>query len=227
MMLALSGGKDSLACCDLLMRCGAFSRVEAFAMYLVPGLECFEVPVMRAAERFGIPVHFVPHWDNARLLKHAVLRPHIKNAPKIRLQRAKDVQLALTARTSIRWFCYGEKGADSYARLFFTRHEDGVRVSQGRLYAIRDWKDSDVLAYLKARKIPPPRRLSTRKAQGISLEPETLASMKKHYPNDYRKVLEAFPFAEGVVWRWERGDFEKGRSDGSEKEGSGEAESDE
>lgn len=174
-------------------------------MYLVPGLECFERPVLRAAERFGLKVHFVPHWDLGRLLKYGVLRPHINGAEKLRQTRAKDVQRALTQRTGISWFAYGEKGSDSYARLFFTRHEDGVRASQGRLYPIRDWKDGDVRTYLRARRIPIPERFGKRRVSGVDLQPATLAHIKQHHPADYRRILEVFPWAELQVFKFERG----------------------
>ncbi len=203
-LVAYSGGKDSAAVLDVVVRSCAFSRIELMAMYLVPGLELFEAPCRAAAARYNLPLHFVPHWDLGRLLKHAVLRPHIAGAEKLRQSKAKDVQRALTKRTGISWYAYGEKGSDSYARLFFTRHEDGVRASQGRLYVIRDWRDSDVYAYLKARRIPVPQKIGNRKTSGISLEPQDLAGIKARSPSDYRKICAVFPWAEVQVQRFER-----------------------
>lgn len=186
------------------MRSGAFTRVECFAMYLVKGLECFEAPVIRAAERYQVPVHFIPHWDLGRLMKNAVLRPHIRGAQKLRQTKAKDAQRALTKRTGVDWFAYGEKGADSFARWFFTHHKDGVRDEQGRLYPIHDFKDSDVYRYLKIRGIPIPKKIGNRKTSGISLEPQDLADIKLRHPADYRKILEVFPFADVQVWKHEQ-----------------------
>ena len=40
-LVAFSGGKDSLVVMDMSLR--SFSRVEAFFMYLVPGLESVEL----------------------------------------------------------------------------------------------------------------------------------------------------------------------------------------
>jgi len=82
-VVGCSGGKDSLVTLDVIMRSRAFARVELLAMELVPDLDLFRKPVLRAAARYGVPVHFVPHWDTARLLKNAVLRPHIMGAEKL------------------------------------------------------------------------------------------------------------------------------------------------
>jgi hypothetical protein len=124
-LVGFSGGKDALATADVLVRSGAFQRIELFAMALVQGLECFEAPIRRFAEARQLPVHFVPHWDLARLLKHAVLRPHIHGAEKLRLQKLKDVELALSHQLGIDWFAYGERADDSYARRLYTRKDDG------------------------------------------------------------------------------------------------------
>jgi phosphoadenosine phosphosulfate reductase len=208
-LVGLSGGKDSLAVLDVLVRSQAFTRIECFAMWLVKGLELFERPVRAAAARYDLPVHFMPHWDLGRLLKHAVLRPHIWGADKLRQSKAKDVQRALTKRTGIDWFAYGERGADSYARWFFTHHKDGVRDEQGRLYPIWDWKTADVFAYLKARRIPVPERLGDRKVSGVDLQPASLAHIKARHPGDYRKILEVFPWAEVQVRKFESGEREQ------------------
>lgn len=126
-MVGFSGGKDALATLDITVRSGAFQRIEAFAMYLVRGLECFEDPIQRFCDSRRVPVHFVPHWDLSRLLKHAVLRPHVPGAESLRIMKLRDVEAALTHDTGIDWFAYGERADDSYARRLYTRKVDGVQ----------------------------------------------------------------------------------------------------
>jgi hypothetical protein len=208
--VALSGGKDSLVILDLC--CEVFSRVEAFHMYLVRGLRSVEDPVDAAAKRRGVAVHYVPHWDMSRMFKYGVLRPHMPAADKLRILAQKDVERSLTAKTGIRTFAYGERASDSFIRRFYTRENDGLRIraERSKLYPIWDWVDADVYAYLKAKKIPqPPRFGGSRKQSGFSLEPDCLAWLKEHYPNDYAKVLQVFPYAD--VQLTARGDQSAGQ----------------
>jgi hypothetical protein len=208
LLVGVSGGKDSLCTLDVCVRSGAFQRIELFAMYLVPGLECFEGPVRRVADRYKLPVHFVPHWDLARLIKHAVLRPHVLGAKDIRLQKVRDVERALTMRTGIDFFAYGERAADSVVRRIYTSEHDGVHPYWRRLWPIWDWCKPHIKAYLKARRLPVPEQFGKRKATGISLSAVSLALVRKYHPNDFRKILEVFPYAETQVIRLERGDYD-------------------
>ncbi len=72
-LVALSGGKDSLAVLDLACQC--FDLVECFHMWLVPGLECESGPVTAAAARHGVKVHEIPHWHLGRLFKAGTFSP--------------------------------------------------------------------------------------------------------------------------------------------------------
>lgn len=208
-VIGMSGGKDSLAVAEVVARSGAFSRVEFLSMELIPGLEMFRRPIERAAARYGVPVHFVPHWDTARLLKHAVLRPHIVGAYKITKLRLKDIELAVTKRTGIEWFAYGERAADSIVRRIYTRECDGVQAEWRRLWPIYDWKKAEVLRYLQLRRIPMPEKIGDRMTSGVSLEPRVLKHIKENHPDDYRKIEAIFPQCGAQLFRLERGDFDE------------------
>lgn len=203
-LVALSGGKDSLVTLDLA--CQTFDHVEAFYMYLVPGLMTFEAPVDAAARRYGVKVHKVPHFDLPRLIKYAVLRPHLPTAASIRELRWADVNQALREQTGIKWVATGERASDSLQRRFYTKQLDGVQWHIGRLFPVYDWLDSDVHGYLRARNIPLPSNggFSRQRGSGFSLEGRGLSWLKQQYPEDYRRVLKVFPYAEAEVIRYER-----------------------
>jgi hypothetical protein len=198
-MLALAG-KDSMVSLDLC--CQVFSRVEAFHMYIVKGLESVEAPMDAFAKRMGVPLHYVPHWDLARMFKHGYLRPPLATSRKIRILAARDVERSLTTKTDIHIFAYGERASDSFVRRFYTRENDGIRIREHRtkLYPIWDWKDADVYGYMKAKKIPAPPRFGEEgknsKMSGFGLNRDCLTWLKRRYPNDYAKVLKVFPYAE-------------------------------
>ncbi len=65
-----------------------------------------------------------------------------------------------------------------------------------RVWPLWDWSARDVVNYLRARQIPVPGGLGKRNMSGIDLRLETLTYLKQNYPNDYERILEAFPDAE-------------------------------
>lgn len=203
-LVALSGGKDSLVTLEVCK--ATFAHVEAFYMYHVKGLQCVERSVDAAARRCGVRVHKVPHPDLTRIMRSHILRPFTAEAADVKLLKQADVEKALTARTGIEWFAYGERAADSFARRLYTRKDDGVRADWKRVYPIWDWLHGDVVGYLKQRKIALPERLGandTKVMSGFALRPRPLHWMKHHAPDDYARVLEVFPYAEAMVFRYE------------------------
>lgn len=204
MLVALSGGKDSIATLQLCVE--QFERVEAFYMYHVAGLQSVERCVDTAARRVGVTVHKVPHPELSSLLKRNVLRPHSSEFAKIKQLKQADIEKALTERTGIAWFAYGERASDSFARRLYTRVNDGIREDWHRIYPVWDWLHGDVIAYLKQRRIPLPERFGASDSKvmsGFSLRSRPLHWMKHHAPDDYRRVLEVFPYAEAMVMRYE------------------------
>jgi hypothetical protein len=117
----------------------------------------------------------------------------------------------LIARTGIDWFAYGDKACDGYTRQFITRKCDGVHGQSRRLWPIWDWRDTHVKSYLRARRYPLPARLGYpgRGGSGLSLDAAELMWLKEHYPDDYAKICEYFPFAPIQIERLKRGDFDK------------------
>lgn len=203
-LVALSGGKDSLITLDLA--CQTFKHVEAFYLYLVRGLTTFEAPVDAAARRHNITVHKMPHFDLARLIKYAVLRPHVPQAAQIKEMRWADINEAMRKQTGIHWIAAGERASDSIQRRFYTRQQDGVQPKLGRIFPIYDWLDADVYGYLRVRgiSIPSYGAYSRQRGSGFSLDGRGLAWLKEANPADYRRVLKVFPYAEAEVMRWHR-----------------------
>ena len=199
LLVGLSGGKDSLATLDICQRSGAFDQLEAFSMYLIRGLECFEAPIEAAAKRHGIQVHYVPHWDVARMLKFGILSFHQPNTAGLREQRLRDVEAALVGQTGIEWFAYGDRATDSISRRIYTRDSNGVHEKWRRLWPIWDWRDEHVYKYLDTRRIPHPKRIGKRRMSGVSLMPAELLHISQHYPADYARLKRVFSFCDVQV----------------------------
>jgi phosphoadenosine phosphosulfate reductase len=66
-LVAYSGGKDAMCTMDLCVR--TFKHVEAFYMFLVPGLEHIQTAIEFAKTQWGIKViHQYPHFTLPKLL---------------------------------------------------------------------------------------------------------------------------------------------------------------
>jgi len=200
-IVALSGGKDSLACMDLCA--STFERVEAFFMYLVPGLECAERPIKIVEKRYGIKVLRIPHWSLSHYLRYGLLRaPNYRAmlAPQI---TANDVETHVRSKLAADWIVYGHRMDESLQRRGMLHAIDGCWTKFRRIYPLWDWKSRDVFAYLKARKIALPGLTHGNLPSGFDLEPRSLLWMKQFAPDDYKRVLTAFPYAEARIAAWQ------------------------
>jgi phosphoadenosine phosphosulfate reductase len=203
-LVALSGGKDSLVCLDLAVQVFGPKNVAAFFMYLVPDLECEQGPVRAAARRYGIDLVTVPHWDLGRMLKFGVLRTHILGAEKWREVRLGDIEVLVRKRTGINWLVYGHRADESLERRGMLKDVDGCDTARSRVYPLRWWKGRDCYAYLRQRRISVPSMFGGTRNAGISLAPHVLRYLREHHPSDYRKICEFFPFAEAQLVRAEK-----------------------
>lgn len=198
-LVALSGGKDSLVVLDLCKRSGLFKRVEAYYLYMVKGLEFFEKPVRVAAARHKVTVHMAPHPALAYALRTGECRLHVTH--KVPRVTQVDVELALRVRTGIGWLALGHRMTDSLHRRGMLHRCSGFDAPGRRVYPIWDWAPCDVHSYLRARRIPIPVPLRpSMRSNGFDLRPKTLAALRERAPRDYAKVLAIFPFAEAQLF---------------------------
>jgi phosphoadenosine phosphosulfate reductase len=192
--LGLSG-KDSFVTLDIAAQ--HFKRVVCFHLYVVRGLRCLEAPLEAICRRYKVELLYVPHWDLARLMRHAVLRPHCNRAGNLRHMKKADSEALARKRSGVEWIAYGERLSDSFARLLFWRKLDGVYEQGRRCTLIPDWLDADINGYMVARKLPQPCRFGDdKRSAGFELTPPVLSWLKQHHPQDFEQVLKTFPAAE-------------------------------
>ena len=200
MLIGLSGGKDSVVVLDLAKR--VFDRVECYFMYLVDGLECVEAPLRAIARRYDVQLHKVPHFDLARFLKHAVYMPHRNGAAHhLRELRFVDIEALARRRAGIAWTALGHRATDSLERNAMLKRIGGFDTKARRVYPIWHWKPRDVYAYLRTHRIQVAPQLVKGTTDGVNLYPETLRVLRDKFPDDYRKILEVFPYAEAGIIR--------------------------
>lgn len=202
-MVGLSGGKDSLATLDLCVREFGRDNVSCFYMYLVRGLDCVEQTLRWCERRYKVEVHFFPHWQLGLAYKYATYMPHRTGTSEWRDMRLIDVEAAARATTGATWIANGHRMTDSIERVGMLTKNKGIDRIGHRVYPLRRWNEASVVAYLRAKKIPPPPRLTIlkRSMSGVSFQTDTLLAIKQHYPDDYARILEVFPYVESKLVR--------------------------
>lgn len=191
--VAVSFGKDSLATLDLC--CQVFSRVEAFYLYRVRGLEVVDDWARAVRERCGVQVRMYPHFDLSRCYRNAVLQPHwagLDKAPRIKMS---DVEDAFRIDARVDWIAYGWRRNDSFSRALIMKRCGGLDERARRVFPLRSWRRSDVYAYLDQRGIARPPTLGRKEQGGLDFHPAALAALRDEHPADWAKWTRDFPFS--------------------------------
>ncbi len=204
-IVGLSGGKDSLVTLDLCVRELGADRVMAFHMYLVRGLRCVEDGIRRCERRYGVEVLHVPHWMLGRAYKYATYMPHRRRADGWRDMRLGDVEQHVREKLGATWIAYGHRMSDSIERVGMLSRNGGLDSSGRRVYPLRSWNEAAVVAYLRARRIPAPPKLTIlrRSMTGVSFQEDVLVAIRDQYPDDFEKIVEKFPYVPAKLARFE------------------------
>ena len=189
-------GKDSMVVLDLC--CQVFPRVEAYTMRLLDiRMATYDAEV--AARRHKVKLHIVPHWEAMAAVKNAILRWHRDDVTAMPNVKLRDVENGVRQASGIEWIATGERMVDSSIRRFRFKKTQGVLEDSKHVAPIYEWLDRDVVGYLRVKRIPLPERWGTKNlamGSGFGLNEACILYLKEHYPKDYERVREAFPFCE-------------------------------
>lgn len=197
-LVALSGGKDSVVTLDLCLKAGF--EVETYFMYIIRGLECIEAPVELAAKRYGVKVHYVPHPSASKIFQqHRLQHPSFvsERTPTITFPK---IEAHVRRITGIDWLAYGWRKADNITRRVVLNRWGTYSQEYRKLFPISEWLTKDVVGYLRSLDYPLPKQVGGEKGvSGFSLSRESIVWLHDNYPKDYQTVLKAFPLAEVLV----------------------------
>jgi phosphoadenosine phosphosulfate reductase len=205
-ILALSGGKDSLCVAQLVVDQLGPDNVAAFYMQVVPGVRFEQKPVLHAARRLGIEVKFLPHWVGTEAIRKGMYR----HGPEPEVPKISQVDIEEAARFAFdwddAWIAHGHRVSDSLTRIAMLRKHDvmGVDRKAQRIYPIYEWSDPDVFGFLRARRIPLPEKLDRHHSMMVSLDGAHLKVIRERYPEDFALIKETFPFCEAGIVRSEQ-----------------------
>ena len=218
-IVAYSAGKDSLAVLELCVE--HFKRVVPYFMYVVPGLEFQEQHMRYVEERYDLKILRVPDWRLGGVLRNAICRHQTQGAttsPKIKW---RDVEQYIRQKTGLHWIASGERCADSLQRRGMIVASDGICPARGHFYPVGWWRTQDIASFLSMRNVllSSEYRIMSDGHNFGGIGPRQLYDIKKHYPEDFKKILKLFPLAEiQVVRRQIMMDEEKAISDAAEAE---------
>lgn len=213
-LIAFSGGKDSLVTLDLCQRSGFALR--PYFRYEVSGLSEHERVFEWVKRRYGCDVIRVPSPELASKIRFGAMLP--RETEMKRNLRHVDVENYLRQKTGLEWIASGIRMHESLQRrgmvnslskkpcLTCTLPERiGIDRNGSRIWPICHWGPQHVRDYMRLRKLCEPVRTGMAKdrAMDLSLNAENLIYLRQHNPDDYRKMLQRFPLAEVLVKRWE------------------------
>ena len=198
-IVGFSGGKDSIVTLDLCLK--HFKHVEAYFLYIVSDLEFQEVYLRYIEKRYTIKIHRLPHWMLGRLFKDATYRPHNKKTVNCPVITINDIENELYKLSGIEWFASGQKACDSIERNAMLRRNNGIDEIRKRIYPVTFFTNKTIFSYLKMNNIPLPPDYRILGHSFGSLWGKDLKRIKETYPNDYKKILEVFPYVEAAIKR--------------------------
>lgn len=199
-LVAFSGGKDSLVCLDLA--CRVFKKVTGFFLYLVPGLDFLERRLADASRKYNIEILQYPSPMLFRFFKNRTYCDiHQSCASKIKEFGTTDLYKAIVYQTGIKRIIAGNKEVDSTALK--NRFFDSYNLADFVLYPLKKWRKADVINYCKIYKILPPDESVKNVNSGIDLSTKRLLWLHDSFPQDFERLCEYFPYAGAVVKRRE------------------------
>lgn len=191
-ILFYSAGKDSLTLLDLMAP--YFKEIVLVYMYFVKDLDHVNKYLKWALDKYpNTTLLEVPHWNLTYILRGGF---YCVPNPKVKLLKLGDVDRAVKLKTGIEYSFLGMKKADSLNRRLMMK--DGGILGD-KVYPLWEWTNKEVLAYMKARKLPQPVRYSDKASGGVGFSEECYLWMQKNAPNDLEKMLKAFPLSEKIL----------------------------
>jgi phosphoadenosine phosphosulfate reductase len=197
-LVAVSGGKDSLATLDLCARC--FRTIHAMHAYFVPDLEVVERQLEYAERRWQVKIARYPHSHFYDYVKAGYYcYPSVQaSIAKIKKVTFTDILRVAQAECGAELVALGQKKVDNFS----TRaRKDGMK-SGDFVYPLTSWRHQDVFAYLSMRKIPRPES-DGRASSSMDLSTPCLLWLYDHHRDDFNRIARFFPDAVGVSKRRE------------------------
>lgn len=207
--IAFSTGKDSIAAWLAIKE--HFEKIFAYYLYLIPDISFVEESLLYYEDFFKTKIVRLPHPSLHRWLNAGMFQPPERNIVieqaglpdhdyfAIRACIIEDYDLPQKIMVAD-----GVRSADSPLRHAAIKKYGPISHRQFRYHPIHNWKKSDLIEAFRAAnvKLPIDYRFFGRTFDGLDLR--FLIKIKKHFPQDYQKILEWFPLCDLEIFRYEK-----------------------
>ena len=197
-IVSFSGGKDSVVTLDLCHR--YFKTVHAFFMYQVPGLSFQEAALRYAEKRYGIEIMRIPHFGLSDMMRYGAFR---QEDPLVGLVKIIDIYTWVRLQFDCWWISAGERISDSIVRRAMMKRSGSIDDKRGRFYPVSLFNKNDVMRYIDHHKLKISPEFHVLGSSAGCLAPKEMFLIKKHYPEDFKKIANFFPFIEASVGKYE------------------------
>lgn len=171
-------------------------------MYFVEGLEHIERWVKWTKAKYPkIEFVQVPHWNLTYILRGGM---YCVANPKVKLLKLADVVEFMRLKYSIHYVFLGMKKADGMNRRLMLKGYENYE-NNGFCYPLADWTQKDILAYMKQKRLPEPVRYSKKASGGVGFNLDCFLWLRENYPQDLRKIINAFPMSERILFEYDNG----------------------
>jgi len=207
-LLSFSRGKDSIAAWLEVRK--HFPRVIPFYCYRIPGLGFVDRSLAYYERFFGCKIHRLPHPSTYRQLRLLMFQPPencaVIEAANLEVFNYQDLEDSLRMDLNLGPEVYtatGVRSADSQRRALALRRFGPISDHKKKFHPIFSWNKDDVIRSIEQAgvKLPVDYVMFGRSFDGINAQ--FLEPLKRHYPEDYAKVLRLFPLAELELLRWQ------------------------
>jgi phosphoadenosine phosphosulfate reductase len=190
-LVSFSGGKDSVITLDLCMR--HFKHVECFFMYQVRGLSFQENICRYYEDKYGIPIHRIPHFELSQWLRYGLFRVPDFDSPIVSTKQTYDY---MRENTDIWWIAAGERISDSIVRRAMIKNSGTIDVKRGRFFPVAEWRKQDIKAYIRQNKLRVGIESEKLGFSFRSFMPKDLIAIRKYFPKDYALIRKWFPLVD-------------------------------
>lgn len=207
-----AGGKDSIALLDMLAK--EFEKVICYYMYLIPNLDHVQPYIRWAETHYGnVEVRQIEHFQMDYFRKGGYFcdaDPRFqlpkKDLNALRVRKIGDIEQWVREQTGIKFAFSGMKGQDGYMKRMRLKRfaHTGYITEKGMVYPLAVWTNAEVQQYISAKNLIKPFVYGDGVSQGFTITLDVLTLLKAYYPRDYRRTLQVFPYAETLIFDYER-----------------------
>lgn len=205
--LGFSAGKDSVSCALLLQELGY--KYTPYFFYHCPDLEFVNRNLEMYERLLKIEIIKLPHPMLYDYLRHQdFMSPSmIDYLSSVEIPHLSFEDLIYTAQGNDENHYFditGVRSAESFNRRKVFEKYGPIDYKKKKAAIIFDWKNDDVLSYIKSKNIPLTEDYNIWRRSFDGLKYQYLFGVRDNYPKDYDKIKELFPLINLELFRYEK-----------------------